>query len=58
MAYQIQMQFIPENDQIWVQKLEINDPIWEFDSLEETQQKMEALDSADTTGRKYRIVEV
>jgi hypothetical protein len=35
MAYQIQMQFIPDNDMIWVQKLEINDPIWEFDTPEE-----------------------
>ena len=58
MIYQIQMQFIPDNDMIWVQKLEINDPIWEFDTLEEAQQKMEELDSADTSGRKYRIVEV
>lgn len=52
------MQFIPDNEQIWVQKLEINDPIWEFDTLEEAQQKMEELDSADTSGRKYRIAEV
>ena len=57
MIYQIQMQFIPDNDMIWVQKLEINDPIWEFDTPEEAKEKMEELDIADITGRKYRIVE-
>jgi hypothetical protein len=57
MIYQVQMQFIPGNDTIWVLKLEPNDPTWEYETYEEAVDKANELDAADTSGRKYRVVE-
>ena len=56
--YQVQMQFIPGNDQIWVARLNPEDPIYEYSSLEEADYKAQELEAADTTGRKYRAVEI
>lgn len=56
--WQVQMQFIPGNDQIWVLKLEVNDPIWEFETYQEAVDKATELENVDTTGRKYRVVEI
>jgi hypothetical protein len=57
MIYQVQMQFIPGNDQIWVLKLEANDPTWEFETYQEAIDKVNELEAYDTSGRKYRVVE-
>ena len=57
MIYQVQMQFIPNNDQIWVLKLEANDPTWEFETYQEAVDKANELETTDTSGRKYRVVE-
>ena len=35
MIYQVQMQFIPGNDQIWVARLTPDDPIYEYDNQAE-----------------------
>jgi hypothetical protein len=56
--YQVQMQFIPGNDQIWVARLNPEDPIYDYSSLEEADYKAQELEAADTTGRKYRAVEI
>lgn len=53
--YQVQMQFIPGNDQIWVAKLNSDDLIYEYNSFEEAQAKADELQAADPTGRQYRV---
>ena len=58
MIYQVQMQYIPGNDSIWVARLNPTDPIYEYDNEEEAQAKATELQSQDTTGRQYRVVEI
>ena len=53
--YQVQMQFIPENNSIWVAKLNPDDPLYEYDNFEEAQAKATELQDADPTGRQYRV---
>lgn len=57
MKYLILMQFIPGNDQIWVERLNPGDPIYIYDTLEEAEAKKEELQLADPT-RGFKIVEV
>ena len=56
--YQVQMQYIPGNDQIWVAHLNPTDPIYEYDNEPEAQAKADELQAADPTGRKYRVVQI
>ena len=56
--YQVQMQFIPGSDMIWVAHLNPNDPIYEYSNEIEAQDKATELQNADTTGRKYRVVKI
>jgi len=56
--YIVQMQFIPGNDQIWVEKLNPNDPIYQYDNEAEAQAKATELQNADETGRKYRVAQL
>jgi len=42
--------------QIWVYKLNSEDTIDEFDTLEEAQIKRDELDNADPSNRVYRVV--
>ena len=56
--YQVQMQFIPGNDQIWVAQLNPTDPIYEYDNEPEAQAKADELQNQDPTGRKYRVQQV
>jgi hypothetical protein len=58
MIYQVQMQFIPGSDQIWVARLNPNDPIYEYDNQPEAQLKADELSIADSTGRVYRVIEI
>ena len=53
--YQVQMQFILGNDQIWVARLTPDDPIYEYDNELEAQAKATELQDADPTGRQYRV---
>ena len=55
MIYQVQMQFIPGLDQIWVAQLTPEDPIYQYDNEEEAIAKANELQSADETGRQYRV---
>ena len=54
--YQVQMQYIPGNDQIWVARLTPEDPIYEYVHEGEAQAKAAELQAADETGRQYRVV--
>jgi hypothetical protein len=58
MKYTIQQQFIPLNDQIWVAKLNQEDDDFLFDTIEEAEAKVIELEGSDTTGRKYRVIEL
>ena len=56
--YQVQMQFIPGSDQIWVARLDPNDPVYDYDNYAEAQEKADELQAADPTGRQYRVVQI
>jgi hypothetical protein len=58
MIYQVQMQFIPDNDSIWVAHINPEDPIYEYDNEPEAQAKADELQAADLTGRKYRVQQI
>jgi hypothetical protein len=58
MIYQVQMQFIPGSDQIWVARLNPDDPIYEYPTQEEAQLKADELKLADPTDRQYRVVQI
>jgi hypothetical protein len=58
MIYQVQMQFIPDNDSIWVAHLNPEDPIYEYNNEAEAQAKADELQAADLTGRKYRVQQI
>jgi hypothetical protein len=58
MQYIVLMQFIPGLDQIWVARLQPEDPIYIFDTLEECEAKAAELQSQDETGRLYKASEV
>lgn len=57
MIYQVQMQFIPGNDSIWVSRLNPDDPIYEYDNFADAQAQATILQDNDSTGRQYRVVE-
>ena len=42
----------------WTAKLNTNDTIWEYDSESDANTKMAALDAADSTIRRYKVIEV
>ena len=56
--WQVQMQFIPVNDSIWVAHLNPTDPIYEYDNEPEAQAKADELAANDPSGRLYRIVQL
>ena len=56
--YQVQMQFVPGNNIIWVAQLTPEDPIYNYDNEAEAQAKADELQAADTTERQYRVVEL
>jgi hypothetical protein len=56
--FEVQMQFIPLVNAIWVARLNPEDPIYEYDNLNEAQAKATELQDADETDRKYKVVEL
>jgi hypothetical protein len=68
MAYRIQKQFVPVDinngdpdwakRQIWVSKLNAEDTVDEFDTLEEAETKKTELETTDPSNRVYRIIEI
>jgi hypothetical protein len=57
MQYIVLMEFIPGLTQIWVARLQPEDPIYVFDNLEECEAKAAELQAADETGRLYKAAE-
>ncbi len=55
MSYVIHKQLIPKNNLIWVLKLNDSDSLFEYDNLEDAEQKLSELVSSDVDGRKYKI---
>mgnify|MGYP003351015481 CR=1 FL=1 len=58
MIYEVQMQFIPKSNSIWVARLNPGDPIYQYDNEVEAQDKATELQNNDETGRKYRVVKL
>ena len=56
--YQIQMQFIPGNDSIWVIQLHPTDPIYQYDNIDDANNQAVALQTADDTGRIYKVLQI
>ena len=56
--YQVQMQYIPGNNQIWVAQINPTDPVYEYPTLQEAEAKAFELENADPTDRKYRVVQI
>jgi hypothetical protein len=55
MKYIVLCEFLPGNSQIWVERLNPEDPIYQYDNAEEAQAKADELQAADETGRQYRV---
>jgi len=55
MKYIVLCEFLPGNSQIWVERLTPEDPIYQYDNVEEAQAKANELQAADGTGRQYRV---
>ena len=56
--FEVQMEYIPGNDQIWVARLSPDDPIYQYPTLMEAEAKAFELESNDPTNRKYRVIEI
>lgn len=56
--YEVQMQYIPGNDQIWVARLNPSDPVYQYDNEAEAQAKAAELQAQDPTGRQYKAVQI
>ena len=54
--FKIQIQFIPGNDQIWVEQLTPTDPIYQYNYKNEAIIKAEELQESDLTGREYKVI--
>ena len=54
--FKIQIQFIPGNDQIWVEQLTPTDPIYHYNDKNEAIIKAEELQESDLTGREYKVI--
>ena len=57
MQYIVLMEFLPGLSQIWVARLQPEDPIYTFDTLEACEAKAAELQAADETGRLYKASE-
>ncbi len=56
--YVVLKQFIPGNDQIWVAKLNEEDPEYIYDNEPEAQAKADELQATDPTGRLYKVGQI
>lgn len=52
--YVVLKQFIPNNDQIWVAKLNDSDPEYVYPTEQEAIDKAAELQAEDPTGRQYK----
>ena len=56
--WQVQMQFIAGNSQIWVAQLAPEDPIYTYETENEAWTKAIDLQNADSSGRLYRAIAI
>lgn len=54
MQYIVLMQYLPGVDQIWVARINPEDPLYIFDTEVECDIKAAELEASDPTGRQYR----
>jgi len=54
MQYVVLMEFIPGNPQIWVAKINPDDPEYIYDTEQEAIDKAAELQSQDPSGRAYK----
>ena len=54
--WQVQMQFIVGNSQIWVAQLTPEDPIYNYDTENQAWVQAITLQNANTSGRIYRAI--
>jgi hypothetical protein len=57
MKYIVLMEFLAGVPNIWVARLNPEDPIYEYDTLVECEAKAAELQAADETGRLYKASE-
>lgn len=56
--YRVYKQFLLETEKMWVAKLDENDLVDDFDTLEEAEQFASEAQQLDLTGRKYRVQQI
>ena len=56
--WQVQMQFIVGNNQIWVAQLTSEDPIYTYNTENEAWVQAINLQNADSSGRSYRAIAI
>lgn len=56
--WQVQMQFIPGNNQVWVAQLTPQDPIYKYDTENAAWVQAVTLQEADSSGRLYRAIAI
>ena len=56
--WQVQMQFIPGSNMIWVAQLTPEDPIYNYDNEINAQNQANLLQLQDLTGRQYRVIQI
>jgi len=42
----------------WTAKLNVDDTVWEYSTKSAANNKMSSLESADSTNRRYKVIEV
>jgi hypothetical protein len=56
--FRVYKQLVLDTERIWVAKLDENDMVDEFDTLEEAEQFASEAQQLDLTGRKYRVQQI
>lgn len=56
--FRVYKQLLASTPKIWVAKLDADDMVDEFDTLEEAEDFAQQATQLDTTGRKYRVQEL
>lgn len=56
--FRVYKQLLLDTERIWVAKLDEDDVVDEFDTLEEAEQFASEAQQLDLTGRKYRVQQI
>lgn len=56
--FRVYKQLLLDTERIWVAKLDEDDAVDEFDTLEEAEQFASEAQQLDLTGRKYRVQQI